>query len=1049
MSENRLTTITGGLLFRTGEKVGNFIKFAYFVGLWPFLYVALRAQDIHLSQVGLIFISATVATIVLVTKVVVMYLNKKLDDGIDVEQPDLEEGLDEDPNAVELPPGISLQLWNRRDVLFQEEVPMDERVLALVQEGFDTEMIFHLVQLINDGTVSEDTTLRENRRRAKVNLIVIGGRVFRWDFDRETLASVFARPSGVLDVVRSTVIAFLMTYALSFSTFSTDLAEDVFSAVLASLCVLSMLRPPGCEAYSTTLNDPTTGYTRATLIIFFCSLAKAAEYCRDSGVGVLSYDDWDYIHKSMCEVWKFLPILLMISVFGHPITTLHMGLEAFNMYVFGIAGSASILSALYHWSVSAVHGVVMGVVFYFDENPSRVPSSLFAVIYMCFVDQFSLCDFSWKRLMSVILWRLIVPLLAASGMLAILARNDVYSIVPYSILVIHIVLDVIVPLTQTYTRYLFVFYGKLFDINGIVTQLRKYYRYVTVSLYLMQLLMDFDVRYNYLIGPILVMCAVRTATSVPHLYAFALILSLITLQIEFCMQSKQLALILGLVIARKCVVVMRSLFLLVKLGHYPNTLFGDPFDDPKLYLKGLMNALLQFNFFGRATGFELLTFLWSCVTGAPPLIWRGVGLFLFPSAPRPSVFYDAASVSAQHDGLLRCETSHTMEVPVYTSMVEELENKLFEFVKEGRFGVVTDDSFYLLMDNDLMAILHIVSIEANCLYFQLRGLEYVQQTLCHGGEGSILQQLVLEQRGRMATLGRSLAYLFSTFQLRATELPLDMVSVSTYQYLETVYFVLGNETLQWFYRAVVFLSIGTAQAFSDRDDNVNAPLDYSHFKPEEKEFLELVLRHSTVGPTQQLIKQIDDAWTYIYASLTLDEEGRFEEEKLLSLFDGNFDDDNAERKRFITECTRFGVVLSFNASAGLAPFLDEENEFITYMNEQARIPVFSITDDELIPSVATAQDCVISMKLFTTHVEIIRFASTATKWAVFQLETQAVKGFWTNEARDILYNSITSSERAGIQFDLHYLRNITNQSCNPPMGYPIVVSNVNQSMSKR
>ena len=1038
--------MTGGPLLFPDLFIGNIVTVGYFLGLWPFMFVMLYSSHLHISQAGLISISILIAVVVFVTKVALIFINKKLDDAIDIEDP--REEILEDTDGIDLPPGISRQLWDARMILFNETIPIDERAMQLIGRGFDPDEVFRFVALMNDGTITQDMRLRQTRRRAKINLIVIRGRVFRWDLDREQLACVFTRPSGVLDVIRSTIIALLMTYALSYSSYYGNEAELIYGGVLAALSIMSMLHPPACEVYSTTLHDPAIGYTRPTLIILFCSLAKCCEYFRDHGTSVLRYDDWEFLRIGMCGAWKFLPLFLLIGVFGHPVTTLHACIESLNMYAFGVAGSSCFLEALKDLVISVVHGVVMGTLFYFDKNPGKIPSSLFAVMYATFFVQFSSCDFSWKRLKSVILWRFLALFMSAIGGMAVLAKTDMFSLISYSLFVIHFVFDVVIPYGQVFSRYLFVFYGKLFDVPQKLLAVRDWYRHITVPFYLVYLLVHFDLAYSFLVAPFLVMIAIRTSLSVPHIYTFGLFIAVFTLQIDFEVSSKPTALLIGLIISRKLVCVMRNAFTMAKLGTFSNALFENSIADRGRFLQALLLSLGQFSIPTTGMGVHFLTFLWSVLIGAPPLMLHGSGRMVLPSTTRPNAFYDASTVSDVHEGFLRIEKTHALEVPVYTSMEEALRNNLFDYIKQGRLGIVTDDSFYLFVDGDLMAILHIIAIEPKCIHFQIRGLEYVQQTLCHEGEGSILQQLVIEQRERMASFTHSLAYLFSCFQLRAKELPLDMVTVTNYEYLTTVYNVLGNETLKWFYRAIVYTCIGNAQAFQEGDNSTE--IDYSHFSGEEREFLELVFRHSRVAPSAQLVRQIDDIWTYVYSSLTLGEADSFVEQNLLSLFNGDFPDDNEDRKNLIAECTRYGVVLSFNASAGLAPTPDEdENDFITFMNEQACVPALPITSEVLSRCVAESDGCVITMNVFTSHVELIRFSRSRSNWAVFQLETQTVKGFWANEARDILYFTITSNERPGIQFNLHFLRNITNQSCNPPMGYPTVVSNVNRALSKQ
>ena len=79
---------------------------------------------------------------------------------------------------------------------------------------------------------------------------------------------------------------------------------------------------------------------------------------------------------------------------------------------------------------------------------------------------------------------------------------------------------------------------------------------------------------------------------------------------------------------------------------------------------------------------------------------------------------------------------------------------------------------------------------------------------------------------------------------------------------------------------------------------------------------------------------------------------------------------------------------------------------------------------------------------------ILRFCQSETKWTIFELESELIRGFWVNEAKSILYLANYSTERSSIQLDISSLRNITNQSCNPPVGYPSFVTTILHSYSE-
>jgi hypothetical protein len=381
-----------------------------------------------------------------------------------------------------------------------------------------------------------------------------------------------------------------------------------------------------------------------------------------------------------------------------------------------------------------------------------------------------------------------------------------------------------------------------------------------------------------------------------------------------------------------------------------------------------------------------------------------------------------------------------MEVPVYLSMVETLKGHLYRIVREGQLGPVTNDSFFLFTNDDLVVIVHIVAIEPNCIHFQIRGLEYVQQTICHNGDLSIVQQMVLEQRD-LWNVGHAITFHFTMFDLRVNGLSLDMVAVSRYVCTDTVYTVLGTDIFDWFFKAVAFTVLTEAPLFAESEPG----LDFSAFSPNQSAFIQMVARVERLAVTAESLRRVSDVWSFLFGRLCV--ENLMDNDKLQQLFDENFDDADTVRKQLVSESVRFAVLLTLSASVGSAPDPDAEGEFVEFLKEQNGRPVLPFDSEQLLETVAKIDEYVLSLHTFQTYPELIKFSRSDTRWAVLEMESESVRGFWANEARNLLFDAITSNERPGIQFNGHFLRNITNQSCNQPIGYPVVVSNVNRSLS--
>jgi hypothetical protein len=272
--------------------------------------------------------------------------------------------------------------------------------------------------------------------------------------------------------------------------------------------------------------------------------------------------------------------------------------------------------------------------------------------------------------------------------------------------------------------------------------------------------------------------------------------------------------------------------------------------------------------------------------------------------------------------------------------------------------------------------------------------------------------------------------MFSMFDFRSKDFLLDMVTVSRYIYEDAVHVVLGNDVYLWYFRALAYVC--------SKMDEVPMPDDANCPELDERQgtFVEAI----GAGAKSEAIRRL---WAMLIGLICV--EGNMEHGNLMRLFDGHEQVD-ARFRGLLADAVRLGVVLTLQASVGLGPDGDEgTGEFV---EEMARAPVLRINDETLFEVVERAKEFVLSMQLVNTYPEIVRFSLSRVQWAVFKMEEQCIKAFWANEARDLLFNCIVSNERPGIQFNLHALRNITNQACNQPIGYPVVVSNVNLSLSR-
>jgi hypothetical protein len=111
---------------------------------------------------------------------------------------------------------------------------------------------------------------------------------------------------------------------------------------------------------------------------------------------------------------------------------------------------------------------------------------------------------------------------------------------------------------------------------------------------------------------------------------------------------------------------------------------------------------------------------------------------------RPNSFDDYVSGSIAYDNYIKSSSARSLEAPIYLSLAESLEENFGKMVKAGQDSLITGDAFFLMIFDDWVTIIHIIAVEANRVMFQLRGLGYVEQALCHAGELAVLYEMVTE-----------------------------------------------------------------------------------------------------------------------------------------------------------------------------------------------------------------------------------------------------------------------------------------------------------------
>jgi hypothetical protein len=193
-----------------------------------------------------------------------------------------------------------------------------------------------------------------------------------------------------------------------------------------------------------------------------------------------------------------------------------------------------------------------------------------------------------------------------------------------------------------------------------------------------------------------------------------------------------------------------------------------------------------------------------------------------------------------------------------------------------------------------------------------------------------------------------------------------------------------------------------------------------------------------------LVKRIWNIVHFIH-TVIVGKQSQFNLERMFELFEGKIElgEELNSEEGAILSSFRFSIAVLMCVSVGLGPDGNDEEELFQFLNETAEtyrsLPLKSPELEELLRQ---KNEGVVSMVLEQEIVSIVRLGRAENDWAFFALESECIRGYWTNEARSILFLAMSSRERNSIQMNVHSLRNITNQSCNQPIGYPAFVTDI-------
>jgi len=1049
-----LQTLTGGLILHRNDKWPNIIKISVFFLLFVLFFVI---EYFDLSSFSSFISCSIIGFIVLGVDIIVMWFNALLDESIQLEDHD---NIDfESP----IPPGIGVPLWENRKLLFNDRYSMDDRAFLLVRQGFDVEEVFRLVTLVHSGTVTKDTIDVAPDRRVRANLVILFGEPVSINLDRESLSRTFSRPPNHWHVLSSVILAFLLGICVGSTRTLFKGYEIPYVAAISAMAVFSMLLPPSCEPYSTTFSDPYISYTRITHSIFFFCIIRICQYSMTMLHGEFCIEDlgvcfkWSSLLNSTIRIvyYAFLlyPVFILFGVYGHPITTLHWILETVNKYLYGISGSSSFSNTVSGFMWSSLLMIFISTFMSIGSNPITIGVSILVVTFCSHLTSSDSCQSFMKSHLFTAIGT--STLAGSTSLLNWIIAPQSLEFILYCIIIFHFVFDVSLPYLTTHEHY-FLFHGRALNLPHFASYSKYITSFITAPAFIAISL------YNHSLpeplGTLLIIQSLRLVQTIPHLFAYSLIMAMHVMRDDFGISSLSFSMICSLIVCRKLVKVFRFLRIWYKFRIVPEGLYKDPFSNTFDFSKSLILAEVVSTLPHILGGVSGPAFFWSLFSGSPMAIMLGyTGIYGF-SSPRPNSFYDFIDTPITNEEFVRNSFEYPLEAPVYISLTEILIKKMGYLIKTGSFGLVIDDSFYLFLSDDLMAIVHIISIDTNKVSFQVRGLEYVSQTLCHGGELAVLQQISQEHQ-TFGNIGHAMIFRHSVFELRIQNLPLEMSAFSRINFLESIAPNLGRAFLMWELRSLVYYALKEFKK-NELHDNLTVSNAIEEPRPETQpkkpyfsernmEYIHFVASNFEIEITEQILKRL---WivTHFVHTIIVNPQGGVQTDHMIDLFEGKLEMniEFAHDEMTIIKSFRFSLAILFLVSVGMEPDPRDLRKVFSFMKEtDDTYNAFPLRSPEIIESLNCTNKAVITLASnLENQVELIRFSKTTTNWSVFQIESESIRGFWANEARSILFFALSSRERHSIQLNIESLRNISNQSCNTPVGYPAYVSSIVDSI---
>jgi hypothetical protein len=878
----------------------------------------------------------------------------------------VEEGIDRDSYRNEPVPNSDIppDIWRQRERFYRNGQLSGDALVDAVIDGLPRDALQVFCYLHNQGlfTLPRFRDEREEREEFPPKYSV-------WRI-LVILTITYVTSLGVLYAVASMEMIFL----------------KIISGASLTMVLWSVLYPSSAERFSTIQNDPETMITRAVNLIIASVLLIFVENV--------------WVHLLCSGFIALFPLWLWTGFIAQFSTFLWWGVEVVLRYGLGMAGLASLDKNVI---ASVVLYGICTIVIWQDVDSPPMMIALFGLSVFVLGLTFNRTGVFFAAVLGAVS--------AAAFGISLKFCNGAYLDVELGGAIAYLVMGYLPPLAC----------GPSSVLLGCMYFLKPHWVWAIAGLTLSAIIPPFILGSlwrctglpSYAKGALIVH-SINRSFSEGDTYAIALVVARVMFEVDFHpFDDRGYSYLLALACAKKFMSLM--------------PFFEFYFRSPRRVTISYW-AVRQF----PVTSVPIsLGAIWSIMTGSPTCpfrtytsmdSWMDILIFAFlplASSPRPNLFWDRPRRKAFSDA------SHASESVTYASLTASLQRSLASFIKRCHLGMVSENSFFIFINEPAIALVHIVGINPMRVLFQVRGAEFRSTTLCHENECSTLSDLAHEEH-------------FWAFH-----------SSSVRHYWEAAYRPIGVAFETHCYKPV-------AIAWNDAFVSLTA---------ESREaWLFIALCHIWFAD-QAILKEMDEFGSVSYGFLPIynlfcEHNGVNSEgdsvvsdlvvlhEVMVSAFNGpdavtTFEqgprDLEGGESKLLRDAYRFGLLLLTLAAAMLAPSLDTElDEIFGFLEETDRH--YAIIGPESGPF--PEEKSLFSVRNRAGEPFVTFHRSHPVPWKVFSFERDVVRCLWTTDAMDCVFWGDDTSERDLIQSDHKELHNLIIQLSDSPVAYPVYVSEI-------